>query len=471
MNWWDRRLCGSYIKLGLIIPLLALILFSCEEPGIIGEELIPGSDTVGVFAVDLPIMAGTVKQDSIDAIGELLFGDYNDPVFGRMYAESYTSLIPTTIREIPEINTAVFDSITLKLKVNYMYGSNIYFPQDLKVYQLDDSLARISIIQTDGLNDTIMNVPNTDIKQDYHRLLADTSLYINDIDPFKRDSIFFNIRLDQEFGQEIFNRAKDDPTTFTALDRIDAFLKGLAFVPGQNTSAIFGFDVASTTNSNVTLHYHTATDTLAYTFGMNFRRYNYIQGDRSGTELADLNVDEIFYPASGRIYGQAGTGITPFIDVSSILQLKESVGTFIINNAMLYIEVEPYSEDLYPPGRLNLYVADSLGHPAQFSRGDTLFHYYTLNVTDGSGGQLEFLSQPGSPPAFINFLPDKRRYMIDLTLFLQGMMNGSNQFKKIVLYPYTTLDQFGLVHSLPRVDRFVVDTNKIKLRVFYTTIR
>jgi hypothetical protein len=476
MNWWGKRLCGKFIRLGLITTLLALILFSCEEFGSIGEELVPGTDTVGVYAVDVAVSTGTVKRDSIIAFGDqLLFGKYVDPVFGDVYAESYVSVIPTQMRGIPQAADAVLDSITLKIKVNYMYGPGVYFPQDLKIYQLADSLSYFRIVQNDGVNDTILNVPYTDVRQEYHRLLADTSIYQFAIDPYKEDSIYFRIKLDPAFGQEILNRSIADPETFTAFDRINAFMKGLAIVPGNQSNAIYGIDVATATggisNSLMTIHYHTAADTLEYTFGMNQFRYNYIQGNRGGTELAGLNRDEIFTPPSGRMYGQAGMGITPFVDVSSILELKESVGKFIINNAMLYIEVEPHHQEITPPARLNVYAADSLGHPAKFSRGDTLFYYYTLDVSGSGGGQVNLVTQLGAQPAFINYIVDRRRYMIDLTLFLQGIVNGSNPYKRIVFYPHMHLNQFNDKISRPLVDRFVVDPSKIRLRVYYTTLR
>ncbi len=477
MNWLVRIFRGGLSKLGLIITLLALILYSCEDPNNIGEELISGDDTVGVVAVDWPVISGVILNDSLvvyhtnfQRSSSLLFGQFTDPVFGSIYAESYSGIIPVNVRQIPNIYVATYDSITIKLKVDYRYGTDGVSPQDLKIYQLNDTIHWLKIVD----NDTSINNHYTHNKLEYNRLLADTSLDVQALSPYKADSMFFNIKLDDAFGQEIFNKALTDSLSFTSYNSLNGFLKGLAFVPGNNNNAIFGLNVSpvsSVYNSLITLHYHTDADTLAYSFYLSEPRYSYIETDRSGTELAGLTKEEIFYPPSGKLYGQAGTGIVSYIDFSSIKELKESVGNMVINNAMLYMEVEGYNEFLSPPLELSIYVADSLGKPVSQTANDTTFYFYS--VSSLSGGQVSFLGpQPnGSIPApyAVNF-NNKKMYMLELTLFLQSIINGTLPYDKLVFYPYLSMTQRKEVTTRARTDRFVVNPEKVRLRIYYTTL-
>ncbi len=477
MNWLVRIFRGGLSKLGLIITLLALILYSCEDPNNIGEELISGDDTVGVVAVDWPLTLGVVLNDSLETYNRffrwnnnLIFGKYFDPVFGSIYSESYSGIIPINLRQIPNVNIATYDSITIKLKIDYRYGTDGMSAQDLKIYQLDDTIPRFKIAG----NDTSDNVLFNHDQYYYSRLLADTSLDVQALSPFKADSMFFNIKLDDAFGQEIFNKALTDSLSFTSYNSLNGFLKGLAFVPGNNNSAIFGINVlpvSSVYNSLITLHYHTDADTLAYSFYLSEPRYSYIETDRSGTELAGLTKEEIFYPPSGKLYGQAGTGIVSYIDFSSIKELKESVGNMVINNAMLYMEVEGYNEFLSPPLELSIYVADSLGKPVSQTANDTTFYFYS--VSSLSGGQVSFLGPQsnGSIPApyAVNF-NNKKMYMLELTLFLQSIINGTLPYDKLVFYPYLSMTQRKEVTTSARTDRFVVNPEKVRLRIYYTTL-
>lgn len=461
MNWLDRRVENTSFKLGLIITLLALILFSCEEPTQLGGDMIPGEDTVGVFTVELPVASQIILRDSLwTESGSALVGNYNDPEFGLVTAESYANMVSGSLTKPSAISdTSTYDSLTLTLKVSYAYGSNVLSAQDLKIHQLSDSIRT-------GYTD-----PFSHNRQPVEGLLADTAIALNKT-LYDKDTFFVQIKLSDDLGKAIYDSAKAVPDLFTnALRTIRAF-KGIAFSADETSTAVFGFDL---NNSFVTLHYHHSRDTLEYPFRLNNFAYSYMAADRSGTVLAGLNEpDEPFDPDNNGIFVQGGIGITSLLDFSSFLKVKDSVGNLIVNNATLYIEAEPFPAYIEPPQNLNVLVSDSTGAFAYsesedpYTR-DTLRNYFTIS-RDGSlvASQSSFT---------VPYDKSRTRYSMDLTRFMQQVGNNENRYRYLMLNP---LIEEGLVRRNPRtyvsiaaarLNRLVAAPENIKLKVYYTALR
>ena len=144
----------------LNICLICLMaLFSCNDPTIIGTDVI-SSDQADVRIMDtLTIRATTVKEDSIQTYKSLsqfsryLVGNFNDPLFGNTKATifsqfrlapgfQYTATDSTFFNNnnIENMNT-VLDSVILVLE----YDSSGFFgnrlsPQNIEIYEIAEPM-------------------------------------------------------------------------------------------------------------------------------------------------------------------------------------------------------------------------------------------------------------------------------------------------------------------------------------------
>lgn len=458
MSWLASGTIKSITKLGLVISLLALILFSCDEYNQIGEDLIKDQDAVGVLSVELPVGAPVMLIDSVfTRSSQILAGGYEDSLMGKVQAEGYSGLLPVDTTKGPRgiDENATYDSLTLTLRVSYLYGDNVFSAQPLRVYQLADS---ISLFEEDELK-----LPYGKTPQEYHNLLADTSLSLIQ-KLYEDDSLYIRLKLSDEFGQSIFDLGKDDSAKFTDNKFMKGFLKGLAITQGENTSRITGFDID---DSEMTLHYHTNEDTIGYKFNFTGFPYSFIESNRTGTALEGLTqINQKFYPADDKTYMQNGVGLVTFLDFSAFQEMADTLGRFIVNNAQLYIKVDPYPANQPPPDAIYIYATDSTGELQNTPRGQ-------LTIT-GFGEPIPYGSTQSGSPHFVRLDNERRRYTIDLTLFVQNFMNEDGELKNLLLYPYPVETMGRIGPSLipaNRVNRFSADLSNIRLKIYYTTLK
>lgn len=474
MNWLDKILKNISSKLGLIITLLALILFRCEEPTELGQDLIPGNDTVGVYSVELPVTTKVILRDSIWTQSRLVqAGDYTDPVFGRVIAEGYSNLLSSTnTRPTGITDSTVYDSLTVTLKIDALYGSNVFNPYDLEIYQLLDSI-RSGYTDAFSFN-----------RQPLGNLLADTSIQVNKT-LYEKDTFYVRIKLSDVLGQALYDSAAVNPDVFiNGLKTLQAF-KGLAFVPGDNTGTVFGFDMD---DSFVHLHYHHPSDTLSYRLGLGNFSYSWLTADRSGTPLMHVNQPDVAYEVTDHAaYIQNGLGISTFLDLTSYKELKTSVGNLVINNATLYVESESYDNYLNPLSTINIAVADSAGNMScivdtvTIERKDSTIvqiskRYHTIDPNGLVAFEYASNSQSLLPSPFIT---SKKRYHIDVTRFLQ--QEGGEGLNRLYLllnppinmrmFKETPLLYIPVITGETSLKRFLAGNGKIKLKVYYTALK
>lgn len=453
------------IKTSGLLSLVALILFSCEETNEIGQEFINNKDKVGVFRQSIPVSSHQILLDSINSNSDrILFGNYNDPEFGTITAEAYSDVLPV-FNDLPEIaSDAVFDSLIFSARVIYYYGNDLESDFSFSVHQLLDSMQTLKdsiIVNENGENDTIQLAANySRTRQGYEpEPLGQSSIVITE-DLIDQDSVF-SLRLSDELGQDLLDRAKSGDPIFDDNKNFLGFIKGFALVADPGSKAIVGINVEST-STVASLHYHSAQDTSQLNFRLASFQYSFIEGNRMGTALEGLSFDDqYFQPADDQFYAQSGTGIIPVIMFDRFKEFADSVGNLVINSAKMEIHLEPSTQPyLQPPSGLVIFASDSTQNiiqvSAQFGGAEVLTLSSTGDVT-----------QSRNP--FSIALNEDIIYL-DVTLLMQNQLVDDYPFDRLLLYPNTV----GLSGNTPfssAIDRVVFDETQTKIVVHYTTIR
>lgn len=449
--------------------MLALILFRCEDPAELGQDLIPGDDTIGVYSVELPITAKVILRDSIWTQHNLVYaGEYADPVFGKVVAEGYSNLLSATnTRPVAITDSTVYDSLTLTLKIAGLYGSNVFNPYNLKIYQLKDSI-RAGYTEAFNFN-----------RQPLGDLLADATIQVNKT-LYDKDTFFVRIKLSDVLGRAMYDSVAANRDLFINGRKMLEAFRGLAFAPGETTGNVFGLDMDK---SFVQLHYHHPSDTITYRLGLGNFSYSWFSGDRSGTPLMHVVKPDVAYEVDGNsIFIQNGLGISTFLDLTAYRELKASVGNLVVNNASLYIESDSYETYLNPPPAIHVAVADSLGNMMSIVDTTTIVRRDTTIVQiskifftlDGNGLVVDHNKSRGS----YSFFAKKNRYHVDVTRFLQHDGEGLNRLYLLLnppinmsLYSETPLLYIPVITGETSLKRFTAGPGKIKLKVYYTALQ
>jgi hypothetical protein len=132
-NWWKK------ISAVFFLPVLATIfLASCDKPNLnLGTNFINNSNTNIVVIDTFSANLSTVLLDSFPTAGSgaMLIGSYNDPYFGYINSRSFLQIgRPASIPSITPF--AVFDSISLIMRINKSFYGDTTIPQRYNVYQL-----------------------------------------------------------------------------------------------------------------------------------------------------------------------------------------------------------------------------------------------------------------------------------------------------------------------------------------------
>lgn len=435
----------------LLLLFFGVFIISCNSDVDAGEFVV-GSDYLAVsnkvILIDtLTVDIATINLDSLVTSNEsrILVGNYDDPVFGKVKSDSYFQLSAenyTLYNENSDTDATgyVFDSIAMILKYdNYFYGDttkvqsfNIHrLTQDVKSNSDDDSF----------YNNSTLNY-NTES-------LGAFSFKPN---PIGKDSI--NIKLDDNFGNEIFKKIKNNEVT--NIDEFTGYLKGFVIKSTSSaTASVVGFNLSSV----VRLYYSRYQGDTETSLTKDFvivdatKQFNSISLDRTGTLIQDLPASNSSLPSlqtANKSFIQSGTGIACRVDFPNIKQLKYIAEKGAIVDAELIIKpVNNTFSGTYPlPDSLSVYVADKLNRIKRtLSDSGGVPIYGVLNTATD-----EFNENIG--------------YKISIGAFLQSEMLKQSD------------SRYGLILTLPVlskiVDRLVLGdqknaSNKIKLKIYYIT--
>jgi hypothetical protein len=337
----------------ILIPILFIIACVDENDLLkvtIGDNFISSQTNVVIidsFAVNM----STILIDSVPTseTGQLLVGKYTDKYLGVIKSMCFFQL---DIPEITDINEdAIFDSLTLVLNYSGLSYGDTLQPQSYSVHRVTQDIEK---------NDD-SKLYNTSFFKYDESPIGSLSFYPK---PNFHDSI--EIRLDDSLGEEFMKLLKDNANEITNSEDFIDFFKGLAIVPGENSSSVLSFEgVDSLINVLLYTHYvEKERVETNYIFQMHSSStcFNHIEADRTGTLVENLETQkaELTTNETGDIsFMQGGLGIVTRIDIPGLSRLLEMDYRKILYKAELILKPVPNS---YPstelPTELVMYNTD-----------------------------------------------------------------------------------------------------------------
>ncbi len=463
-SWWAK---STYLLSFLVI------LFSCEEDlNFLGFN---NQQRFKVFYAEIPVASSTLWMDSLSTLSfitdpatesnRLLFGSYQDPVFGTITAKAFSQFKPVTFPTLA--STALFDSAILTLRYDfYSYGSSGKTPQTVSVHEITQvmKLTDRYFFNTEiEYNSNPISTSELQVDADYFKVeLTDTT----------PDSLLLaKFTLDNEFGQRLFDAIDRNDTLYTNPTFFTQQFKGLAIVPHQSDKIvrINNFDQ----NTRLTLYYHEEAVVKSVIFSVEGPiAFTQINSDRSGTELAGLNTTYTQYTSTNNRYIQNGGSLVTQLDFSKFYEYIDTIPAIIINSAELSINNVASVDQYAAPSNLTLALMRSDNRyktiaadnntldPLGFSGLLSIRNFDNLtNLSDGGG---LFAANDGFGLFTASYSTTNQSYLGYPTLFFQKLFD-----LKQTEYPY-----WALFPASPfagkSVHRAVFPKDSIKLKIYYT---
>jgi hypothetical protein len=498
MNLWVKR-TGQ-----LAIIAVALFFLSCKDDVTFLGFRNP-KDKFNIKYVEIPLESSVYLIDSIRTsnysgeLNRLMVGKYNDPAFGTVTANGFMEVRPyTTTVGVPEadIPSIKFDSVRLEMRYDfYSYGSSGSTPQKFTVHQLTELISSDSVERALGafystkndvdydptpLGTTTVNISGTAFKSEFDK--GSTGM----------DTTLLTIRLDDEFGKMLLNRAKTGGTEYTDQTKFNTYLKGLAIIPDAANDKVVGFDHSNSLSGSLALsrlvvYFHLPADTTYRTvnFYLNYLSYTNLEVERNAGNAPDLyNIPANFTmtnPPTYR-YSQTGTGVVTRVDFSNFYAFADTIDQMIINSAELAITDYETPESYYPITAFSLIMLDSSDNSYRNTRydwipqlnndGDTLqllprVDEYDQAIINSHRGYindasrfLTLMADNGTP---VSLRRDGEKYGGYMTLLTQQFYYSKDEFR----YRY-----FGLFPTDPTngksINRVIFHKDNLMLKVYYT---
>ncbi|WP_292010128.1 DUF4270 family protein [Chryseobacterium sp.] len=344
-----------------------LFLFSCEDESNtyeVGSSWMDAQSKM-VMVDTLTVKMSTIMMDSVTTSGKsvMMIGNIKDQTFGQVNSSSLFELTPSTYT-LTSPTTAVFDSIVM-----YLTNTNFYYGDTLKSYKLNVYPLQSRIKLNNGY---LYNTSD----------FSYSSTSVGNAEFYPRpgtDSSYVKVRLDQSYGQNLFNTLKNSDVN--TQEYFLNFYKGLALVPSSDNNAMlrFGMDTSyqvqinKSTKEKVTnvvrMYYHTAsqngTEEVKYTLDLNpssTYQYNKIKSDFTGSDLANLTPQS---PVSSlnlenKSYLMAGIGVFTKVEIPYLKSLKNIYENYKVIDATLSLSpvAGSYSNNFYNASPLYYYWGD-----------------------------------------------------------------------------------------------------------------
>ncbi|MES1218673.1 MAG: DUF4270 family protein [Bacteroidota bacterium] len=362
---------------------------------------VPENDYSRVVYIDtVGVQMSTVLTDSFSTSNpkSFLFGKYTDPYLGLVSLKPFFQLSrPTTLPDIPD--KAVYDSLTLIVRINHDYYGDTSKPETLYVNELSESIVL-------GYNSLMYNKDNVDVKP---VPLGTKTILLR---PATDDSII--IRLDDAKGMELFSKLQSKAPEMTGSENFLNYFKGMSLSTGNNdTSIVYG--LMDTVIMRV--NYHTASPYVVgshidFVSQQSTTSFNQILADRTGTGIISSNsrgVTEIPAAQSKHFsYSQPATGLYLKLLFPTLKGVILSEDIVRLLKAELIIRPVYQSFDRYKfnlPTTLHLVTTDGSNIPGG-------------SVANAAGNAVQNVS-----PVIDNIYGLDNYYDFDVTTSINSMIN------------------------------------------------
>jgi hypothetical protein len=360
----------------LLAPFLFSLLFSCNEPDVIGIDLQPGSEQPGLRTDTLVVEAYTVQEDSLVVwsplknlieLPTLFLGSFNnDPYTGTSYAGFVTQVrLGNTITSSTFGGVTSPDSVVLSFLYRGLEGdSNAVHA--ISVYELTEKL----IPDSTYYSSRILAKGN---------LLGHTQLIPNLKDSVVVDSVklppMMRIHLDNALGSKFMNDYIANPATFASNAAFADYFPGLILVDSTvGTGSILNLPTTSGYH-RLTLYYGTDKQ-YEFVIDANAVRFSLFSHSPPPNALDNLQDDSIVV--------QSMAGLKDSLFIRNMNALFDD-GPVAISSARLIFKVQDNTtgNNMSAHNNLLIFGSDSVGRNVTTADAIETGSYYggTLNTT------------------------------------------------------------------------------------------
>lgn len=436
---------ACFIPAILLFFTISLGITSCQKETIDFSNPFVDNGTTNVVLVDSStIEMSTVYVDSFATSGSgvLFAGNYTDPQFGKINAESYLQVgLPGAVT-FP--NGSQFDSIEVILKLNKKYSGDTTQPYTVAVHQLTQDLQ---------FPEGQVASYNIDSRTYNPTPLGSKQMIVS---PNVTDTI--SIRLPQAFGQDLFDKLNTNAIEIQNIEQFLNYFKGMAITGSASNNLVLGFSDSAI----LRLHYLkpgviTQDATVDFKITNPSYSFNHVTVNRAGTPLAAIGPGnpQIFSNQTGNVaYSQFITGVMMKIRFPYILNLLNLPGFVKIINAQLLVKpvAQSYTSFYQLPPQLGLSTTDQYNQPGPFLS-------YPNTGTGTSSIQNGNL-------LIDNIYGTGTQYTYDVTSYLQAQIGITQNNKNgVLLIPPSPTLTFNRVIAGDSKN----STNKTQLKVYYVS--
>ena len=393
--------------------ILLSVLFSCNDPDIIGLEL-PGSarftitnDSIDNFTIN------TMSEDSLrsDESQNLLLGQINDPIFGENKGSFCTQmLLPNN--NIDAINGIDVDSVFLTYSISGHYGDlNESEDLEINVYRLSEDIYKDSNYYSD-------------ISFNYDPNNLVTNYFFNEGD--SSNSSFINIQLDNSFGEMIMNETGGS----NMIDNVAflEFFKGFHVEAIASNTILYLNPVAD--KSRFSIYYHEIGIDTALSFDFE------VGGDAARINMFNKKDINDITPDVNEIFIQSMAGYKAEFDFTNLDEIQTKCLGKSINRVT--IDFEAFENNDYPSHE-KLYLL------RENNEGKIVFLTdFTIEGEGHFGGEF-----------------DNNTYSFNITRYFVQLLTNDQYTNKLYLLP---------VLGSANANRTILDKSKISVNIIYTEI-
>jgi hypothetical protein len=312
-----------------------LLLVSCNEPTIVGEELLVDDRSEVLFTDDLPFKARSIPADSVITYSPLaplsvyLCGNYQDPFMGKARATVYAQLGLSSL--FPEFTRS--DNIQLKeaellLAVD---TSSIYGNPDQKFRLNVSRLAEPLEPESTYYASQTFNVGPVLAKHEFIPVWADSLIPL------------ISIPMPASLGQSLLDL---DSIVYTSNELFQTAFEGLVLEAGKETSYMLALNLNSSL-SGLRLSYvrnDTIDESYIFSFsGSNARMVSY-QHDYSGTLVEEALMLDAPSDTVTSLFSQGMRGVNVEFELPDVSSLEGA----IINKAEMTLYSRFPNEGTFP---------------------------------------------------------------------------------------------------------------------------
>ncbi|MDX9883869.1 MAG: DUF4270 family protein [Prolixibacteraceae bacterium] len=339
------------------VALLLLTIISCNDSNdfdstTIGDDFIKSETTIAIIDT-FTVRLSTFIDDSIvtsnTSVG--LVGNYTDEDLGIVRAKSFYQLGISTGTYSMDIRDK-FDSLTITMRYSGVSFGDTTKLQKINVYRLTQELKA----RSDGSLYNISSVP--------HEAEPIGSITIK---PQPKNDKNLIIRLNDAWGQELFDSIQNKSGTILTEEKFLQYLPGLAIGSETDDGSVLTFSLADslfymTVHASRFEYDLIETDFVFPMINANLQ-FNQIKSDRAGTNsalIADSNHSKVYSEqTANRSFSQGGIGMYTRIEfpgVGGVLKMDQK--RFLMKAELILKPVFRSYEEVPLPDNIYLYESN-----------------------------------------------------------------------------------------------------------------